>query len=233
MPGQSGTALRFVITAAAVGVMVSSAQVGGPASGVSPQGVSPQELVRKTVQNEVAANNDAGEHFMFKDQRKTIHLSQTKLIVETREATAGMLVEQNGQPLSATQQQGETSRLENFVKNPSELAKKGKQEKVDADRSMRIMKAMPDAFLYEPDGIVPGTAEVGKAGHDLVRLKFRPNPNYTPPSRVEQVLTGMRGIVLIDAKANRIAEINGNLCRGASHLRVVRAVQRAARERGA
>jgi len=206
MPGQSGTALRFVIAAAAIGVMVSSAQAGELASGLSPQ-----ELVRKTVQNEVAANNDAGAHFMFKDQRKTIHLSQTKLIVETCEATAGMLVEQNGQPLSAAQQQGEASRLENFVKNPSELAKKRKQEKDDAERSMRIMKAMPDAFLYEPDGVVVGTAEVGKAGHDLVRLKFRPNPNYTPPSRVEQVLTGMRGIVLIDAKANRIAEINGNL----------------------
>src|SRR5207245_8353210 len=133
------------------------------------------------------------------------------LIVETCEATAGVLVELNGQPLSPAQQQREAARLENYVKNPAELAKKRKQEKEDAERSIRIIRAMPDAFLYEPDSTVPGTAEVGKAGHDLVRLNFRPNPNYNPPSRVEQVLTGMRGIVLIDAKENRIAEIDGTL----------------------
>jgi hypothetical protein len=191
---------------AAMWILVSSVQAGE-----LPSGLSPAELVRKTVQNEVAANNDSGAHFMFKDQRKTIHLSQTKLMVETREATAGMLVEQNGEPLSPVQQRGETARLENYLRNPAELAKKRKQEKEDADRSIRIMKAMPDAFLYESDGTAPGTAEVGKIGHELVRLRFHPNPNYNPPSRVEQVLTGMRGIVLIDANETRIAEINGTL----------------------
>ena len=33
-----------------------------------------------------------------------------------------------------------------------------------------------------------------------MRLKFRPNPNYDPPTRVEQVLTGMQGVVLVDPR---------------------------------
>ncbi len=44
-----------------------------------------------------------------------------------------------------------------------------------------------------------------------MRLKFRPNPKYDPPSREQQVLTGMHGHVLIDASANRVAEIDATL----------------------
>jgi hypothetical protein len=52
---------------------------------------------------------------------------------------------------------------------------------------------------------------VGGEAHRLVRLKFRPNPAYQPPSHVEQVLTGMAGDLLIDPAAKRIAQIDGTL----------------------
>src|SRR5262249_34514799 len=48
------------------------------------------------------------------------------------------------------------------------------------------------------------------------RLKFRPNPNYSPPSRVEEVLRGMQGFVLVDPKARRIARIDGTLSKDVS-----------------
>ena len=84
-------------------------------------------------------------------------------------------------------------------------------EKEDADRTARIMKALPDAFLYQPDGTEVGKERLGKPGDELVRLKFRPNPRYTPPSRVELVLTGMEGTLLIDANQHRLARIDGKL----------------------
>ena len=43
------------------------------------------------------------------------------------------------------------------------------------------------------------------------KLNFRPNPRYVPPSRVEEVLTGMKGYVLVDATSYRIASIDGTL----------------------
>jgi hypothetical protein len=52
---------------------------------------------------------------------------------------------------------------------------------------------------------------MGKPGEPLMRLKFRPNPQYRPPSRVEQVLTGMQGYMLIDTVQDRIAKIDGTL----------------------
>jgi hypothetical protein len=76
---------------------------------------------------------------------------------------------------------------------------------------MRIMRAMPDAFLFEYAGEEQGSAGIGRAGDPLVKLKFRPNPRYVPPSHVEEVLTGMQGYVLVDAVHYRIASIDGTL----------------------
>lgn len=157
------------------------------------------------------ANAQSSQRFRFKDEKRTPHTSQTKLIVETREGTAGMVVLQDGHALNPEQKKAEETRLDNYVNNPAELNKKRKQEKEDAERTERIVKALPEAFLYEPDGIVPGSVGVGRPGDNLVRLKFRPNPDYNPPSHVEQVLTGMAGILLVDANEKRIAQIDGTL----------------------
>ncbi len=186
------------------------ALVTGPANAQSP-GADPTDLVRRAVQSEILKATDSNARFIFKDQRKTGRTSQTKLIVETREGAAGMIIEQNGQPLSPQQQQAEDARLQNYIRNPDQLAWKRRQEKDEADRTLQIVKALPEAFLYEADGTTPSSAGVGRPGTTLVRLKFRPNPKYDPPSREQQVLTGMHGHVLIDASANRVAEIDATL----------------------
>jgi hypothetical protein len=176
-----------------------------------PSTANPHELVSQVVKNEIAANGPSGVHFMFRNQRKTPHVNQTKLIVETREATAGLLVEVDGHPLTPQQREAEAARLQNYLRNPEELNRKRKQEKEDAEHTIRIVKALPSAFLYERDGTQQGSAGMGSPGDELVRLKFHPNPDYEPPSRVEQVLTGMTGHLLIDTRQNRIAEIDGTL----------------------
>ena len=85
------------------------------------------------------------------------------------------------------------------------MDRKRRLERENAERVKLILKALPDAFLYEYDGTEPGWPGVGKAGDSLLRLKFRPNPRYDPPSRVDQVLVGMQGVVLVDAQKLRIA----------------------------
>ncbi len=171
---------------------------------------SPEALVRKTVENELKAGNDA-EAFMFKSRKETPHGSQTKLYVETRDAMAGLLIAVNDKPLTAKQRHAEEARLQRFLRDPEELRHKQKQEKEDSERVNRIVKALPAAFLYQYDGTEAGKPGIGKAGDKLVRLKFQPNPDYDPPSRVEQVLTGMQGYLLIDAHQDRMAKIDGTL----------------------
>jgi hypothetical protein len=181
-----------------------------PCPSASQTAASPVDLVRRTVSNEIKSSNGTA-NYLFKDFKQTPNGSQTKLVVETREATAGLVIAVNGKPLSAQQRQDEIARLDRFVDNPEELRKKQKQEKEDAEHVTRIMKALPDAFVYEPDGTESGKEGIGRPGDQLVRLKFHPNPAYSPPTHTEQVLTGMTGYLLIDANQDRIAKIDGTL----------------------
>jgi hypothetical protein len=176
-----------------------------PAQSVS---ATPIELVRETVRNEI---NSSDAKFMFREREETGRGSQTKLIVETREMAAGMLVAINDKPLTVEERQKEQARLNELVNHPQELRKKLKADKEDTEHTNRIMKALPEAFLYSLDGVQSGTKEMGNPGDELVRLKFHPNPDYDPPSHTEQVLTGMAGYMLIDKLQHRIALIDGTL----------------------
>jgi hypothetical protein len=171
----------------------------------------PGELVRAAVDNEVAAANNASVKHMFRSRKQTPKGSQTRLYVETRDAIAAMLVAINDKPLTPQQQQAETNHLAWLTANPDQLRKKQVHEKEDAERTLRMVKALPDAFRYEYAGTEDSGVGLGKEGAPLVRLKFTPNPGYSPPSRVEQVLEGMQGYLLIDTTAMRIARIDGTL----------------------
>src|SRR5215469_17291496 len=113
-----------------------------------PLQISPNDLVRETVAREVAAANETSNPHMFRSRRQNSKGSQTRIYVETKDAMAGMLIAINDQPLSPQQQQAETDHLNWLAGNPEQLRKKHAREKEDADRTLRIVKALPDAFRY-------------------------------------------------------------------------------------
>jgi hypothetical protein len=191
-------------------LMALALYLGSRSAAQGPPALTPSELVRRAVENEVR-NNNQGPKYIFRQRKETLAGSQIKLMVETRDAMVGMVVANNDQPLDQEQRRAEYGRIERFVNEPAELEHKRKQEKESAERVALILKALPDAFLYEYDGTETARPGVGKPGDPLLRLKFRPNPRYEPPSHVEQVLIGMQGVVLIDAQAERIARIDGTL----------------------
>ena len=104
-----------------------------------------------------------------------------------------MLVAINDQPLTAEQQQAETNHLAWLMNNPEQLRKKQAREKEDADRSLRILKALPDAFRYNMPA--PRTASRDSAKRATVGAsKVRAQSGYSPPSRVEQCFRECRDI---------------------------------------
>jgi hypothetical protein len=176
----------------------------------------PAAMVRVAVDRELAAARDTRIKHLFRSRRTTPRGSQTKLYAETNDAIVGLVIAENDVPVSASQQQSEIAHLERIVGNRDEMRRKQKQEHEDAERTLRIVRALPDAFVYQYDGTEPGQENIGRAGGEFVRLKFRPNPHYAPPSRVEQVLQGMQGSVLIDPTECRLARIQASLFRQVS-----------------
>src|SRR5205814_6026288 len=133
--------IRMILTA----VLATLSLAASVALAEEQPSIPPAQLVRETVRNEINSNNDQAK-FMFREHKITPKGSQTKLVVETCDAMAGMLVAINDHPLTPEQRQAESARLERFMNDPAELKKKAKQEKEDADRVLKIMKALPDAF---------------------------------------------------------------------------------------
>jgi len=172
-------------------------------------GIPAQDLVRRAVANELKSSDN--HNYMFRSRKETARGSQTHLYVQTKDAMAGLLIANDDRPLTPEQRQGEDTRNQRLMNDSDALEHKQKQEKENSDRVSRIVRAIPDAFVFDYDGTVPGKKGIGRLGDDLVRLKFRPKPDYDPPSHTEQVLTGMQGVLLIDAAEDRIAQIDGTL----------------------
>jgi hypothetical protein len=173
------------------------------------------ELVRHACQHELDAQKNA-PRYMFMIRRQTAHVTETKIAVETNEAMAGRVLAYNDTELSGEALKNEDARVERFVRVPEELRKKQHEERDNRERFNRILRAVPDAFVWEYDGFESGASGLGRPGEELVRLKFRPNPNYDPPTRVEQLLTGMAGTILVIPKQERLVRIDGTLQRDVS-----------------
>lgn len=199
-------AARAAVLLVATSACFAADKAGGPTNVISPL-----DIMRKVAQNELKAASDESNRLLFRGIKTTPKGSATRLYVETKEATAGEMIAENGQPLSRDQRLAEESRIERFINNPAELKKKCDQGHETADRTLKIVKALPEAFLFDYAGEQAGSEAIGRAGAKLVKLAFRPNPAYQPPSRVEEVLTGLAGYVLIDPRQFRLATIDGTL----------------------
>lgn len=171
--------------------------------------VPAQELVRRAIANEEKASK---EHvrLLYRLRTETPKAgATTKELVETNDGVVARLIAVNDKPPSADDRKRDDDRLEQLAKDPQARTAKQKKQKEDEERTTRMVKALPDAFVYDYDGFEPD-----KDGQQLVRLKFKPNPKYDPPARELQVYQGMQGTMLIDARDERLVKIQAKLFRG-------------------
>ena len=167
--------------------------------------------MRVTVANELAAANNRAVKFMFCSRKQTSKGVEDKVYAEANEAVASLAVSDSEHPLTPQQQRAEVNKLAQLANSPSDLRRKQEHGYQELDHTLRIVKALPDAFIYEYAGTEDAEPGLGKLGSKLVRLHFKPNPSYAPPSTVEQVLQGMEGDVLVDPAAHRLARMDATL----------------------
>jgi hypothetical protein len=167
--------------------------------------LDPQELVRQAAKNEIKAN-DVHQYFMYRDHVEEKNHSVTKEVMETPQGGLSLTITIDGQPLSPDQRAKENQRLEKFANDPEARRKREQASREDSKREQLMLTSLPDAFLYTYAG-----KQQGPNGDELVHLTFKPNPNFNPPNHETRVYQGMRGDMLIDSKAMRIAKIDGTL----------------------
>jgi hypothetical protein len=184
-------------------------------------------LVRRAVANRLAA--DAAPRpvrFVFhkRDERRDF----TQKIIETHDGDVALAIGSNGRPLGAAGRQAQIDRLNNFAAHPELQQHRHKREQEDATRVAKLLRELPDAFLYHDDSTVPCTTTVPPfvpipgeplppppAGPVAVahcyHLTFTPNPKFEPPDAESKILRGMAGELWIESSRERLVRLSAHV----------------------
>jgi hypothetical protein len=163
--------------------------------------LSPADLVKAVIRSELNPSDVTEVRWKYLLVKEVDGKQETREVVETKSGSLDRLVAIAGRPLSAGQQRGETERILRLSHNSEEQRKLEQTRKRDAEQCDAFFKMVPEAFLFEYAG----------EGGGLVKLIFKPNPAFRPPSREGKVLHEMAGEVWVDAKQQRLVSINGHL----------------------
>jgi hypothetical protein len=188
-------------------VIWASIACGQPAPPAATQLTAPegQALLDRALANELKAAQDASHPMRYELHKTSPRLTTTKEIFETRDGEVARLLSINDQPLSADDEQKEDARLNDLLADPGKQRHRKQAEDQDAGRALRVLRALPTAFVYQFAG------QTEDANGRVEKFTFRPDPNFSPPNLETEVLTEMSGEILIDAASERVTRLEGHL----------------------
>jgi hypothetical protein len=166
----------------------------------------PAALVRRAIQNR---ENSARTHrpLRYLLRKADDHRDTTKDIIETDQGFVARLIAVNNQPLTAEANQAELDRLNTLANHPELQEHRHQRELKDAGRVNRLMRLLPDAFLYRDQGTSPCPAGKGICHH----LTFSPNPGFEPPDLEAGIFRGLAGEVWIDQTEERLTRLDAHV----------------------
>jgi hypothetical protein len=175
---------------------------------VAPTALTPaqaQALVGRALATEMRTAQDANHPMRYRLRKSSPRMTSTKEIVETRDGDVARLVKLNDQPLSQSAEQQEETRLDGLLSDPSRQRHRKQSEEADAGIVFKLLRMLPQAFLYEYAGSGQGSSGT------VEKFRFRPNPAFSPPDLETQALTAMTGELWIDATQERVTRLDGHL----------------------
>jgi len=165
--------------------------------------LSANELLQRVMANELKAQEQDQSHWKYRSVSHRSGKEYTKQVIETRQGSVDAVIAENGQAISSAEREKEEERIQRLVNSPDEQRKQRHDAQQDAEKVKRVLRALPNALL----------ASYGQRRGDLTELDFKPNPNFHPSSREEQVLQVVEGKMWVNTKEDRLAEIEGVLTR--------------------
>jgi len=157
-------------------------------------------LVNVVVANELA---DRAERlkWMYVINKQDGKQTLTEEQVETKDGPLHRLLAIDGRPLDPGQRQQDDARIDRLLHDPRAQLKVKRAHDDDEQKLETLMRLMGEAFLYDYDGLEG----------NLVKVKFRPNPNYNPSTYEARVVHSLAGTILINLQQQRLAKLSGRL----------------------
>jgi len=163
--------------------------------------LSPADLVKAVIRSEMnpAAVPDARWKYLV--DKEVDGKQETREVVETKSGSLDRLLAIAGRPLTGSAERAESERIIKLSRDPGAQHQFELSHRKDAAQCKTFLQMIPDAFLFEYAG----------ASADLVKLAFKPNPNFQPSSREGKVLHEMAGEIWVDARQMRLVSLSGQL----------------------
>ena len=164
--------------------------------------VSANDLARRVITNELTFQDDH-TNWMYRLEKEQSGKKRVEEIIETKEGSFSRLLSIDDRPLSAKQQEEENKRVQELMTSRSAKRKLQRELEEATLQGRRLFKMLPDAFVFDYAG----------GDGNVVKLSFRPNPNFHPPSMEARVFHDMEGEMWVDCKQERLAAFSGHLTR--------------------
>lgn len=186
-------------------LLISLAAAAHGQTALTPQ--QAQALVERALATESHAAQDfqLSHPMRYRLRKSSPRLTTTKEIAETKDGDVARLVAVNDQPLDATGEQQEQTRLDALLSDPKLQQHRKQNEENDTERALKVLRVLPTAFLYEYAGV--GTGPSGA----VEKFTFKPNPQFNPPDIETGVLTAMAGELWVDPTQERVVRLAGSL----------------------
>jgi hypothetical protein len=194
------TSLNFAVMA----MVFTGGMVLGQSSISSNSEIPANDLLKKVLENEIKTQTD--DHSHWKYQSTTVSATDPKKfkreeIVQTNTGDISHLTMIDGRALTPDEEMKEENRIQSLLNDPEAQRKKQRDAAEDGKRAARYLRIIPQAVL----------ASYGERRGDLQELNFKPNPNFKPSTREDEVLHALAGQIWVNTKEYRLAEISGHL----------------------
>ncbi len=158
------------------------------------------ELVVAVVANEFS-DREKLQKWLCMIEKRAGKQTLTEVQVETKEGPLYRVLAIDGTALNPDQRKQDDARIGRLMKDPRQLQKLKQTRDEDEIKLKKLTSLLPEAFVYDYDGVEG----------DLLRVRFRPNPSYIPPTYEARVIHSLAGTILIDPEHKRLAKVTGQL----------------------
>ena len=176
-----------------------------PAAADQLQPAQAQALVGRALATELRTAQDASHPMSYQLRKTSPRLTSTKAIVETRDGDVARLLSIDDRPLGPEDEQKEEARLDTLAADPSLQKHRKQSEDGDMNIVLKLLRMLPDAFLYQYAGTTQGAAGM------VEKFTFKPNPKFDPPDYETQALTALSGEIWVDPQQERVTRLEGHL----------------------
>jgi len=157
-----------------------------------------KQIVRQAVQTELAADASDHSRWLYYEVDRKPDVKVRQWVAETNIGDLKRLIERNGLVFSKEDQR---NTINNYLSDSSAQAKARRSGAHDDDQAAQMLKMLPDAFVW---------TKQGEQGNDTI-LRFKPNPNFDPPTWQARVFAAMAGEMKVDNTQHRIVSLQGRM----------------------